>query len=861
MSTTLRTVANSHLRTQRLRFALTRLGVAIAAFFMCAVLLLNSSITESTRLSIAEMYNQTDAVLQSPTAAEAYRGQGLPLDSAVVEEVKQSPLVDSIWALTTTYDNMQYDRQGVTDYQTVTRFDLPQDVSSFPFELAEGNFPQSADQVLISSLDARDRGLSVGQEVKLSDWEKTTEEMITTAQEYPQRTYVISGIYRLEAPRSQMQGAVFTLGSQSAAYQRLMNTVLGQNPENLAPTVLIKFKDPSTTVVDLTGELDPSNASYQLLNVDDQIQQDVKVNIDGINYLITVLLSFAALALFMAAFIISNTFQVLAQQRGKELALLRVLGAKRGQLARMLLSEAALLGSTSALAGIATSYLVAFVLKVSNEDFYISLAWLPAILALLVCTVITALSALPPALKAYRTAPLQALTTAEEAAPKRSFRTLALGLLALLAGGTLALVGVSTVQPLAIVSSTFLLALGSIILLPLPLVALLKLYGRLLPSHSAGGLAVAGALQSRTQTAATGRMVYTCVALVAALLTGSATVEVTSLKDVESYSPFEISAKVQLDEGKASSLADEISQVAGVNHRALGLPQGQAALDEAPHGLEVYSFNDQDLAALWPSSSTLDLEDGHLLISQTDADSAGLAAGEKVSVTGELGSRDLTVQVTDAAIDFLAVNTVTGQQLSGSSMYSAEPGKSAPHILIASLTPDINRTSQADALSQIAQLTNLDPSQLSGALQAREAILENTRIGFYVAFGILGITLLISLVGIANTQVLSAHQRRRQHALLRSLGLSRKALSAVLTREILAVGLIAVSMGLLVGVSLGLLLLQAFVAEGAVLAYAFAWQGLVATWIGGLTLAWLAASLPAYKAAGVPPVAALRQVT
>lgn len=62
-------------------------------------------------------------------------------------------------------------------------------------------------------------------------------------------------------------------------------------------------------------------------------------------------------------------------------------------------------------------------------------------------------------------------------------------------------------------------------------------------------------------------------------------------------------------------------------------------------------------------------------------------------------------------------------------------------------------------------------------------------------------------------------------------------------------------------VSMGLLLLQAFVAEGAVLTYAFAWQGLVAPWIGGLTLAWLAASLPAYKAAGVPPVAALRQVT
>lgn len=860
MATTLRTVASSQLRTQRLRFALTRLGVAIAAFFMCSVLLLNTSITESAKQSIAEIYNKTDAVLQSPTAAEAYRGQGLPLDPAVVEEVRQSPLVDTAWPLVFAYDQIQYDQQGITYFQTVTRFDMPQDISAFPFELAEGSFPQSADQMLISSLDARDRGLMVGQEVQLSDWEKTTEDMVATGQNYPQRTYTISGIYRIESPRSQMQGSVFTAGSQTAAYQRLMSTINGRTPEHQAPTVLIKFKDPSTPVTELEQELASSGSSYRLLGVEDQIQQDIKVNVSGINYIITALLSFAALALFMAAFIISNTFQVLAQQRGKELALLRVLGAQRGQLARMLLSEAALLGSTSALAGIGTSYLVALILKVSNQDFFVSLSWVPALLALLVCTLITALSALSPAIKAYRTAPLQALTVAEEAAPKRSFGTLSLGLLVLLAGCILALVGLWKGQPFLIATSTFLLAFGSILLLPLLLVGLLKFSGRLLPPHSAGGLAVAGALQSRTQTAATGRMVYTCVALVAALLTGYATVQVTNLKEVESYSPFEISARVQLDEGKVSSLEDEISQVAGVDHRALGLPQGLANLDDAPSGPEVYSFDTQDLTALWPTSSTLNLEDGHLLISQTNANSAGLVAGEKVNVAGELGSRELTVEVTDAAIDFLAVNSVTGQQLSGSRTYSGEPGNSTPLILLASLAPEIDRTGQAEALNQIAQLANLDPSQLSGAIQARESILKDTSVAFYIALGILGITLIISLIGTANTQVLSAYQRRRQHALLRSLGLSRRSLGAVLTREILAVGFIAVTLGLVAGVSLGLLLLQAFVAQGATITYAFAWQGLVATWVGGLTLAWLAATLPAYKAAAVPPVAALRQI-
>ncbi|MEU8241117.1 FtsX-like permease family protein [Actinoplanes missouriensis] len=65
--------------------------------------------------------------------------------------------------------------------------------------------------------------------------------------------------------------------------------------------------------------------------------------------LLGVTLGFAAL---LAVFIISSTFAFTVEQRRRELALLRLVGAVRGQLRRLLLGEAVLLGLLGAAAGI-----------------------------------------------------------------------------------------------------------------------------------------------------------------------------------------------------------------------------------------------------------------------------------------------------------------------------------------------------------------------------------------------------------------------------------------------------------------------------------------------------------------------------
>ncbi|MCM2424306.1 ABC transporter permease [Streptomyces sp. RKAG337] len=63
-----------------------------------------------------------------------------------------------------------------------------------------------------------------------------------------------------------------------------------------------------------------------------------------------ILLGFAAVAVFVATFLISNTFTMLIARRTRELALLRAVGASRRQVRRILLTESLLVGAIASAA-------------------------------------------------------------------------------------------------------------------------------------------------------------------------------------------------------------------------------------------------------------------------------------------------------------------------------------------------------------------------------------------------------------------------------------------------------------------------------------------------------------------------------
>jgi putative ABC transport system permease protein len=145
---------------------------------------------------------------------------------------------------------------------------------------------------------------------------------------------------------------------------------------------------------------------------------------EAFGFISQILLVFAGIALFVGSFIIYNTFSILVAQRTRELALLRALGASRRQLLGSVMLEAVVVGVVAAAAGIGVGMLLAAgaLALLDAVGFDLPSAGLllssgTVIAALVAGLVVTLLSAVGPAVRATRVAPLAAM---REAAVDRS---------------------------------------------------------------------------------------------------------------------------------------------------------------------------------------------------------------------------------------------------------------------------------------------------------------------------------------------------------------------------------------------------------------------------------------------------------
>ena len=163
-------------------------------------------------------------------------------------------------------------------------------------------------------------------------------------------------------------------------------------------------------------------------------------------------------------------------------------------------------------------------------------------------------------------------------------------------------------------------------------------------------------------------------------------------------------------------------------------------------------------------------------------------------------------------------------------------------------------------LNPIAEITGLDAGELSGVVTEKARLQGDMRSVLWAVLGLLSASLLVSLVGLANTQLLSTQQRRRSYALLRINGLSSRRLQAAVSYETLLLAVFSLIWGTGAGLATALLLLQVFAVTNFNLVYSVqAWHYL-AVIAGGLALAWATVFFPARSASRIPPVAALQEV-
>jgi putative ABC transport system permease protein len=239
--------------------------------------------------------------------------------------------------------------------------------------------------------------------------------------------------------------------------------------------------------------------------------------------------------------------------------------------------------------------------------------------------------------------------------------------------------------------------------------------------------------------------------------------------------------------------------------------------------------------------------------------SLGTALGSPMTLRG-LHVRDgdlVTLQNAGHTVKVrvVALKSLDTLLLADSDLRTLDP-KAAVSAIWADATADADGGQVLHDVNQA--VTGVDELTIGGGLAERTGYTKVFNVLLVVAIALLAVSVLIALVGVGNTLSLSVLERTRENALLRSLGLTRRQLRAMLAAESLLMALVAAGLGIALGLVYGWTGTAALMGGQADdLAYAIPVGQLVTVAAVAAVAGLLASILPARRAARVAPAAAL----
>ncbi len=356
-NTSLNTVARSNLCASKGKYVLTGIGIAVASFFIAAIIVLLGSLQGTMDAAIGDAFSEDDnVVLSAGTNNPNNYTANHYLTPENLDTITNDPSVQRTWVI---YDGQG--KLGTGENSAKVRYTpAPTDTELFPFPI-DGKLPGTDTELLISKEFAEKHNLHLGSTVTSPD----VVAAITDPNTGATKEYTIAGIFDTGFSGSFSNDSVYLGGT---SYQNAADEALKQlDPKSMEAAQL---PHPSMTFVQFKGD-DDAHARTELqkkLATGDQntepvvksggeYLQDLKEETSQFFAFIGVILgAFAALALLVSSFVISNTFAVLVGQRIRELALLRTLGAHGKSLVRMLLVEALVVGVIFSAIGAALVY-------------------------------------------------------------------------------------------------------------------------------------------------------------------------------------------------------------------------------------------------------------------------------------------------------------------------------------------------------------------------------------------------------------------------------------------------------------------------------------------------------------------------
>jgi putative ABC transport system permease protein len=802
---------------------LRAISTALAVFFGVAMIAGTLMLTDSVNSSFDELFTQAnagnDVTVRPHLEVEGDFGENFAraMPESLLERVRKVDGVakaeGAIGDDTITILDENGDRigppSGGPPHIAVSQISEPFN----PLKLIEGSAPTRDDQVVIDSVTADEENYELGQKITITGAAGAHE-------------YTLSGIAEFGngAPLGGASLAEFTL----AEAQRLTGKVgkLDEIDIEAAPGVT-----PAELAQRIQAAL-PDNVDVRTGS--ETAAKDAGDIEDGFSFLTTALLVFAGIAVFVGAFLIFNTFSITVAQRAREFAMLRTLGASRRQILATVLAEAALVGLLASVLGIAGGFgfvaLIEALFKAMGFELPTSGLALHAntvLIALAVGMLATLISALFPALRATRVAPLEALRETIGAAPedarRRSRRrtviaailiVVAIALLGigLFGGGdtgmvlpTLGLGLVLLFIGLAMIGDRFVGPLASA--LAWPIERLRGVTGRLAREN-------AQRQPGRTATTAAALMIGVALVVFVGVFAASIRASINDTLDrqfagdlaivnTDGFSP--IPSKISTDVAKIDGVG-VVSPVAMLPVRVQ--PGGDEPFISGVEPKTIGSVANLDWAE--GSDATLGgLSDDQAILDEDWADKQGFDVGDQIEVTGPSGD---VVNVTVAGITHDSKFIVENLALTRATVHDRLGARDDATVFV-------NYAPGADPVTTRAAVDKLLADRFPNAeAQSQQEYKDNQadQINQLVALidVLLGLSVLISMFGVINTLSLTIFERTRELGMLRAIGTSRRQVRRMIRYESVVTALLGAVTGAVIGLALAIAAVQALSSEG-----------------------------------------------
>lgn len=780
------------LAAHKLRLALTAVAIVLGVAFMAGTFVLTDTIKHTFDALFQQTATGKDVVVRAVAPYGTSQGRGgngevrPPVPASVVGTIRSVPGVrDAVGSVMGRVTLVGKDGKAVKKQAPVFGSDWSPDRSLSALTISSGRAPQTADEIVMDRATAATEHFALGDRVTV----------ITTQ---PPRPFTLVGTTKF-GTTDNLAGA--TLISFTTATAQELAGKPGFFDEI---DVAAKVGAPADAVLTAVGRSLPPGV--EAISGSAAAAQQAKSVESFLTYFNLFLLIFAGIALFVGAFLIANTFSILIGQRTRELALLRAVGASRAQVIRSLIGESLATGIIGSLLGLALGVplsaglyallkagglgLPSSTLQVLPRTVYVSV---------LAGTLITLVASVGPAVRASRIPPVAAMRE-DAALVETSLRRRAI------VGGTFGVVGLAALAAglfggvgstvLVVVLGAALTFVGVATLAPFVAGGMARVIGSPLPvvSGITGRLGQANAARNPRRTAATASALMVGLAVVATIATlgSSLTASFSAIVDRSLRADYVLSASYEgfprSVEGRARAAPGVVamSPYTEIDFHEGGARKRAAGIDPVA-GPQVFNL-------MMVTGSVDTLARGGLLVDEKVAHDRHLRIGDVIPMGfTATGVKPLAIGGTYKTNQFLD-NYLLGYDVIAAN--TTNVSDEAVFIKTAARTP-ATLSGLSAAVGQYPNVT------VKTAAQYRNDQKKRFSSFLLIVYVLLALSIIIAAFSVVNTMALSVIERTREIGLLRSIGMARRQVRAMVRGEAVIVSLLGAVLGLILGVGLG----------------------------------------------------------